>query len=196
VIACIALVAALGGTAVARIIISSGSQVANGVLTGADIKNGSIGKSDLSSSALSATGPAAYEGFSPGGPAGVNAEERRTVVTVEVPAGIYAVFAQSNIVAPGSRANALSSSIFGSNGTVTAQCELNAGGEIVIGQHGLGGPNFSSPASVTAQVTKNVGSTTTFSYACFADTAKWDAGQSSIIAIRLGSATRRISQQL
>ena len=47
VISIIALVVALGGTATAAVVISSSSQIKNGVITGADIRNSSITGSDV-----------------------------------------------------------------------------------------------------------------------------------------------------
>ena len=50
-VACIALFAALGGGAYAATqIITSSSQIKDGVITGADIKNGGITSTDLSTS--------------------------------------------------------------------------------------------------------------------------------------------------
>jgi len=65
IVAVLALVLALGGTATAAKLIT-GKQIKNSSLTGADLKNGSVGPADLSSAAKSATKGAA----GPAGPAG------------------------------------------------------------------------------------------------------------------------------
>lgn len=87
VVACVALVFSLAGNAVAaRVLITSSSQIKNGAVTGADVKNRSLGVTDLSVKARAAlkgaAGPAGSAGapgatgaVGPAGPAGPQGEK-------------------------------------------------------------------------------------------------------------------------
>ena len=76
VVACTALVVALGGTAIAATKITSSNQITNGIITSADLKNGrAVNTNDLTPAARAALqgrlGPAGAPGASgPAGPAG------------------------------------------------------------------------------------------------------------------------------
>src|SRR4051812_14071321 len=106
VVAIIALVVALGGTGVAatKLLITSTSQIRDGVITGKDIRKGTITPRQLSrlarsgltgSSAGASSGAgdtAAYEAHRKAGPEQAKGG-KATVATLDLAPGVYAVFA-------------------------------------------------------------------------------------------------------
>src|SRR3954454_23942956 len=109
IVAIVALVVALGGTAVAtkRLLITSSHQIANGAIRGKNLHAGTITGRELSHHLLVQVVSA---GSAPAGGAGSGATEAHraagpemksggeaTVATLDLQPGVYAVFAKTNL---------------------------------------------------------------------------------------------------
>ncbi len=199
-IAIIALIAACTGTAFAATIITSSSQIKNGVVTSGDVKNGSLRgvdlrKSTITESRLSAgvvkklgRGVAgggdttAYEAVRKAGPEGQPADVVVKVATLTVPAGAYTVNAKTVMTAlPGPQDPI--SSLVGANGAIGGRCRLDAAGvsdeslQIVV----MDGRQ--TPATLSMQMTRTVGAPSDFTLECSAG-LPFRLSETSIIAQR------------
>jgi hypothetical protein len=97
VISCIALVVACTGTAFAATLITSSSQIKNGIVSSADIRNGAVQGTDIKNGTITqnklktpapAGGPTtAYHAVRKAGPEGQPANVNVSVATLTVPAG-------------------------------------------------------------------------------------------------------------
>jgi hypothetical protein len=209
VVALVALFVACGGTAVAAgVLITSSSQLRNGVVTGAKIanrtitgknvargslggdllSNGQIGTNKLTKDAVAAlqsSGSTAYEYFRKTGPEHQPANGSMRVVTAfNVPSGVYAIFGKvvvtdlappSNLLIPGSPA--------------AGRCQLSAGGDIDDGSTLISSSYGSGPGDVYTQITHTFAGAGDITMDCTAG-APWRASDATIIAVRLGNATR------
>jgi hypothetical protein len=209
VVALIALVVACSGTAVAAgVLITRSSQIRNGVVTGAKIANrtitgknvvrrslgadllaqGQIGTDKLTPDAvraLSSSGTTAFEYFRKAGPENQPGGGSARVLTADnVPTGVYAIFAKTIITDLNGPANLLTP------GTpADGHCELGAGGDLDDGRVLIGGSFGSGPGDVFTQITHTFAGPGTITLTCDA-ASPWRASDSTIIAVRLGNASR------
>jgi hypothetical protein len=202
----IALVVALGGTAVGagRLLITSSSQVKNGSLTGADLKKGSITGTEIKAHSLSASvlrssgtassvspssaGPKAWEAYRKSGPV-LASGGSATVATLDLAPGVYAVFAKVNLTPDISDPNLLET-VFKSNKTVIADCHLNIEGDGDYSAASIQSPGSQSPVPLQMQLTRTLGQPGTAALVCEVPGIPWHAGDASIIAMQLASAPR------
>ena len=210
VISIVALVMSMGGTAVAaKILITSTSQIKNGAVTGADLKDGTVSTKDVKSGAITGaqvkgssigldklegaaraaindSATSASEAFRLDGPSGQEAAKLSRVATLNnLTPGVYAIFAKTIITS-----EPPSSGLLGQGETVSAHCILNAGGDSDEARALLGTPGALSPGVLNMQITRSFGSTGSAHLECQAAPAKWKASNTSIIAIRVGRAPR------
>ena len=200
VISLVALVVACTGTAVAATIISSSSQIKNGVVTSGDVKNGSlrgvdVKKSTITESKLSAGvvkklgggAPAggdttAYEAVRKAGPEGQPADVVVKVATLTVPAGAYTVAAKTVMTAlPGPQDPV--SALVQANGAIGGRCKLEAAGS---GDESLANVVITgrqTPATLSMQLTRTVGAQSDFTLECSAG-LPFRLSETSIIAQR------------
>lgn len=163
-----ALVAATGGTAVAaKTLITSSTQIRNGAVSGADVKDGSVFPRDLSvgtqralKAKPGATAPVertAFEVFRKEPVARTDAFKQITVATLKgLPAGSYALSAKATI-APDRTDDGLLSELRREGRTAFGHCVLDAPG----GQPDDSTAAVASPFS-TAAATLNLQTTRTF----------------------------------
>lgn len=210
IVSIVALVMSTAGTATAaKLLITSSSQIKNGAVTGADVKdagitakdirNGtitgtqvkgsSIGLDKLESSArqaISDSGTSASEAFRLDGPSGQEPAKLSRVATLTgLAPGVYAIFAKTIITS-----DPPSSGLLGQGETVSAHCILNAGGDTDEARALLGTPGSLSPGVLNMQITRSFGSTGSAHLECQTAPAKWKASNTSIIAVRVGRAPR------
>jgi hypothetical protein len=210
-VALIALFAALGGTATAAsVLIRSSKQIKNGVVTGADLKNKSVGRADLKDqavdsakikngavtlddlqssarSAIQNAATSALEAFRHEGPNDVAAGQQARVATLSnIPPGVYAIIAKTVLTAKVAK-----SGLLGQGQTVSGHCVLEVGGDQDESRSLLGGPGANAPGEVNMQITRTYGTTGEASLTCDVQDASWNASNTSIIAIRMGSAPRQ-----
>lgn len=211
VISIIALVMAMGGSAVAaKVLITSSAQVKNGSLKGADLAKGTVGRTQLKDNAVDASkvangsigidelsspartaiqnaGTQALEAFRIDGPTNVEPSKSATVATLSnIPAGTYAIFAKTVLTA-----SQPTTGLFNQGQTLSGHCKLDAGGDTDESRALLGTPGAQAPGEVTAQITRTFAQTGSATLTCDVQPATWSASNTSIIAMRLGSAPRQ-----
>lgn len=185
VISTIALIVACTGTAFAATIITNTNQIKNGVITSADIRDGSIQGRDIKKATIadarlspgvvkklgggSATGgpTTAYEAVRNAGPESQPANLNVKVLTLNVPAGAYNITAKtimSAIVGPQDPIAGL----IQQNLAIGGRCKLDAAGDadesltnIVINQR-------QTPATLHMQITRTVGAPSDIELTCSA----------------------------
>lgn len=198
VISCIALVVACAGTAFAATIITSSTQVKNGVLTGSDIKNGSISAADirkgsitsnrlsngtrrlLSRSSASGGSGVAYHAVRKVGPENQPASVLVTGVTLNVPAGAYVVTA-STIMSALPPPVGLLDGLVPQRASPTGRCVLDAAGDTTQAVQSVIDDRVQTPATFSMQLTRTVGGPSQFKLDCGAD-LPFTLTESSIIA--------------
>lgn len=210
VISLLALVFSMAGTATAaRVLIKSSSQIKNGAVTSADVKdgavsardlngdavtgekvkNGSLGAEDFSGaarSALQAAETQALEVFRKAGPESQPKAKLARIATLNnVPPGTYAIFAKS-VITPFEN----SSGFLGQSATISGHCVLDAGGDKDEARALLGTPGALAPGVINVQITRSFGSTGTIALDCEVVESEWRASDTSIIAVRVGKAPR------
>lgn len=202
---------ATAGTATAaRVLITTSSQIKNGVVTGADLKDGTVTRKDLKKNAvdseqvadgslslddftsptrqaLTDAGTQALEAFRKTGPITQPADKMSKVATLaNIPSGTYAIFAKTILTAE-SQDNGL----LDSGKTSSAHCILDAGGDKDEARALLATPGSNAPGAVNMQITRSFGATGTATLECLATAAPWHASDTSIIALRVGKAPRQ-----
>ncbi|MCW3065093.1 MAG: hypothetical protein JWN32_2265 [Solirubrobacterales bacterium] len=205
IVAIVALVVACAGTATAAgVFIRSSSQLGKNVVTskaikdhsvlGADIKarsitgdlikSGSIDPSKLAASAAGVGGgPPALEAYNHQGPVVNNGLQ--TVATLKgIPAGAWAIFA-TTVITRQTPSNAL----LQAGQTANAHCVLNAQGDTTEAGGPLSGNYSNTEADLHLQITRTFPNVSDVSLTCDAPVS-WQAGGTSIIAIKLASAAR------
>jgi hypothetical protein len=199
VISIIALCVALGGSAYAATVITS-KQIKNGTIQNIDVKKGTLqssafsagvqnlikGKSSNTASSV-ATGQIAYEAVRKAGPENVPANAITTVETLTVPAGAYVITANTVMTAFTGSTNPLEA-LFGTNGSLTGTCTLDAGGVAANALQTIVVDNRQTPATLGMQETRTTGAPMDIKLNCSA-TIPWRTSESSIIATKVGSIT-------
>lgn len=197
VISIIALVAALGGTAVAaKVLITSSSQIKNRTIRGVDLKNGTITSKKISSSTLQSLAGSA----SPGGTAAIEAHRLNgpdvpgggsaKVLELSLSPGVYSVFAKT-VVSPFITDNGLLETLFKDDKTRAAECSLDVSGTGDFATAPIIGPGSQNPATLNLQATRSLDGPGTATLTCkAAPEAHWQASNASIIALKVGSSTR------
>lgn len=211
VVAILALVMAMAGTATAaRVLITSSSQIRNGIVSSSDIKdravssrdlkNGAVGDAQIKSgsidlgklepnarAAISGAQTSAVEVFRKDGPVAVPKGQARRVATIaNLEPGVYAIFAKTVLTV----AQSDEGGIFGSGNNASGHCTLDAGGDKDEARMIIAGPGFNAPAEVTTQITHTFGAPGTVALDCNSPEREWRATDSTIIAIRVAKAPR------
>jgi hypothetical protein len=200
VISIIALCVALGGSAYAATVITS-KQIRNGTIQNVDIKSGTIQSSKLSkglqnvlsknsgaSNTASSVGAGqAFEAIRKAGPENVPANTIVTVATLTVPAGAYVVTSNAVMTAFTGTTNPLEA-LFGSNGSLTGSCTLDAGGVTQQSLQTIVVNDRQTPATLGMQLTRTVGAPMDVKLNCSA-TIPWRMSETSVIATRVGGIT-------
>jgi hypothetical protein len=202
IVAIVALVVALSGTAVAAgVLITSSKQIANGVITGNKLQNGTIGGSKIQNGAISTSklssgivsqlgstggGSTALEWVRKNGPEGQSpGATQRLITTDTVPPGIYAIYAKAIVT----DLEPPQVPLLTVGKTADAQCVLSAGGDVDTGRVLIGTGFGSGPGDVSAQITHTFAGPGTITLECNA-TSTWRASDSTVIAIKLSGASR------
>jgi hypothetical protein len=178
----------------------TGRQIANGSVGANQLANSSIGTNKLTAGAIrtlkaggSSSGSSsstavgsALEWDRQTGPQNVAAAQpsQRVITASSVPAGVYAIFGESNlsdINAPGSLLQMMP--------TADAQCSITADADVAFGSTVIGGAYFAGSGDITMMITHTFAGPGTITMDC-ASSAAWTAAGSSIIAIRLSSAPK------
>ncbi|MDP8967909.1 MAG: hypothetical protein M3N04_04850 [Actinomycetota bacterium] len=192
VISCIALIAALSGTAYAATKITSTKQIKNGVILSADIKNGTIHGRDIRNGTITAkklkTAPAAggaqtaYHAIRKVGPVGAPANAGVNVASLTVPAGAYVVTASTVMTALPGPQNPLLPERSAPDGI----CRLDLAGDVTQSTQNVVVESKTAPATLFMQGTRTVGAESQFTMQCAAGTP-FTLGETSIIATRVGN---------
>ena len=207
VVAIVALVVALTGTAVAaHVLISSSSQIRNGAVTGLDVRNKSLRGGDLMDRTVglrqlrgdvrsaiggSVSGTSATEVVRANGPV-QSAENGGNAVVATLrglAAGTYFISAKTVIASASPEQKGLLDAVLNSE-TRNVKCILDAAGNDDQSLGTIITPGSKSPANLKMQLTRSVATTFDVTLRCESDTA-WSAGGTSIVAVRLGSSTRQ-----
>jgi hypothetical protein len=195
VISIVALVAACAGSAVAATMITS-KQIKNGTIQGIDIKSGTIQSGRLSKGVQnilnkkSAPAPApriAYEQIRKAGPENQPANVVEEVTSMTVPAGAYAVTANTVMTAFTGTTNILEA-LIGANGSQGGTCTLDVGGVTATALQTIAVNNRQTPATLGMQETRTVGAPTEIKLNCSAS-IPWRSSETSIIATKVDSVT-------
>jgi hypothetical protein len=198
VISIVSLCVALGGSAYAATVITS-KQIKNGTIQNIDVKKGTLQSSSFSSgvqnllksktnsASSTTTGKVGYEAVRKAGPENVPANQIVTVATLTVPAGAYVITANTVMTAFTGSSNILES-LFGTNGSLTGTCTLDAAGVTDTSLQTIVVDNRQTPATLGMQETRTVGAPADFKLNCSA-TIPWRLSETSIIASKQDSVT-------
>lgn len=202
VVSIIALVAALGGSAVAaKVLITSSAQIKNGAVRGVDLRNGTITKKKLSAGTIRSLSGSSVAGSSVAADSSAAVEAHRlngpdlpkggssSVAELALAPGTYAVFAKTTIT-PTFEDNGLLDTVLKDDKTIPASCTLDVGGTGDFAIAPLVTPGSGYPATLNAQLTRTLAAPATATLTCKADDVHWTAANTSIIAVRVGSTTR------
>lgn len=192
-VAFLALIVALGGTAVAaKVLITSSAQIKNGTITGADLKKGTITKKQIArkvltsvrgSSAPAPAGATILEARKQYGPEVNNAAGGEAKVTeLTLQPGAYAIFAKTTI-APRVPQAGLLYEVLKQDQTYGVGCTLDVAGSGDYGVAQLAQQGSAYPATVNVQATRTIAAPTTATFTCKVDGVAWKAENSSIIAV-------------
>jgi hypothetical protein len=197
VVSIVALVVALGGTAVAaKVLITSSAQIKNRTISGLDLKNGTITKKQIANSTLqslagdaSPNGTAAIEAHRLTGP-DVPEGGSSPVLELALSPGVYAVFAKTTIT-PFITDDGLLDTLFKDDKTRAAECNLDVSGTGDFATAPIIGPGSSNPATLNMQATRSLDGPGKATLTCkAAPQAHWQGANTSIIALKVGSSTR------
>jgi|GEM_PF-1787250 len=197
VISIVALCVSLGGSAYAATVITS-KQIKNGTIQGVDIKNGTILSSKLgkgvqnvlaakNTGAAASTGKLGYEAVRKAGPENQPANQIITAATLTVPAGAYVITANTIMTAFTGTTNPLEA-LFGSNGSLTGTCTLDAAGVRDTSLQTIAVNDRQTPATLGMQLTRTVGAPSDIKLECSA-TIPWRLSETSIIATKVDGLT-------
>ncbi len=204
VISCLSLAVACAGTAYAATIITSSSQIKNGVITGSDIKNGSLSSGDLKKGTITESrlssgvvrklggsggggavtrgggATTAYHAARRSGPEGQPANVMVKVASLTVPAGAYTVTASTvmtALIGPQGPLDALVQKA----GALGGRCKLDAAGDATEALQNVVVNHQQTPATLFMQTTRTVGAPAEFALECAAGVA-FRLSETSIIA--------------
>lgn len=205
VIACVALFVALGGTALAATLITSSSQIKNGVVTGADLKNKTIRSADIADSTitkgkLSKGLQSQIGGATPGsftareavrraGPDGQAAGQRTVATLPGLEPGTYAIFAKTTL-APATTDGGLLGELLRNDRSAFGRCRLNVGGDEDVAQEAIANPGTRQPSTVNLQLTRTIDSAVNAELICESN-IPWGAADTSILALKLSGSSRQ-----
>lgn len=208
VISIVALVVALAGTAVAATLITSSSQIRNHTIRGVDLKNHTIKSKQISKATLKglASGISGSSVDGAGGDGATQALESHRqngpdlpaggsakVAELALPAGTYAVFAKTTVT-PYLADQGLLDTLFRQDKTLAAECTLDVGGTGDFAIAPVASPGTTNPATLNTQLTRTLASPGSAIYTCKVDTIHWNAANTSIIAVKVGSTSRSEAQ--
>jgi hypothetical protein len=192
VISFIALVVACTGTAFAATVITSSGQIKNGAVQSADIKDGSVQARDIKDGTITqnklktpaAAGGAstAYQTLRKSGPEAQPANQLIRVATLTVPAGAYAVSAETVMTALPGPQNPIQA-LIQDNLAIGGRCILNAAGEATESLQNVVVNQRQTPATFAMQTTRTVAGPSDFTLDCTAGLA-WRLSETSIIATK------------
>ncbi|MFL5843804.1 MAG: hypothetical protein ACJ762_03855 [Solirubrobacteraceae bacterium] len=200
VVSIVALIVALGGTAVAaKVLITSSAQIKNRTISGLDLKDGAITKRQISKSTLSSLKAApssggssdtqALESHRQTGP-DVAAGGSQQVASLALQPGVYAVFAKTTIT-PFITDDGLLDTLFKDEKTRAAECNLDVSGTGDFATAPIVGPGSTNPATLNVQATRTLDGPGSATLTCkTAAQAHWQASNTSIIALKVGGSTR------
>ncbi|MEO6496732.1 MAG: hypothetical protein ABIO51_04515 [Solirubrobacteraceae bacterium] len=199
VVSIIALVVALGGTAVAaKVLITSSSQIKNRTISGLDLRNGAITKRQISKSTLKSL--AATSGGSGGSDSAAIEAHRLTgpdvpdgmstqVIELALQPGVYAVFAKTTIT-PFIPANVFDE-LLGTEKIISAECALDVNGTGDFATQGIASRGATNPATLNTQATRTLDAPGKATLVCKTSKAiHWAASNASIVAMKVGSTSR------
>jgi hypothetical protein len=209
VVSIIALVVACAGTATAAgVLITKSTQIKNNVITGSKIKSGSITSSDIKDGTISSkdlrkstkVGASSVSGGSGTvsaseavrkvGPTKQKAGQALVATLPQLAPGTYVLLAKSTISTDVSNMGLLFE-LLKPDKTINAECILAAGGDQDNGRSGIASPGSqSSPSTVNLQMTRTIDAPTDVTLTCNVNDVNWQASDTSIIAIKVGSSTR------
>jgi hypothetical protein len=198
-VALLALFVALCGTATAARSLITGHQIKDGSIGRVDIAtsavdssriaNGSVRSGDLDAAtqaSLAQAGTQALEAFRKLGPGSVPAEEERTVATLsDIPPGAYAIFAKAVL------SGAANNGLLGQGESVSGRCHLDAGGDSDNSLALLGTPGAAAPNGINTQLTHTFDAPGKATLTCRVGKATWSASDASIIALRVAPPSRQ-----
>ena len=199
VVAVIALIVALSGTAVAaKFIITNSGQVKDGSLVGQDLRAGTVSKSRLSKGVqgllsgaptAKAAGTQAIESHrikGPDQPDGGSAQ----VLDLALEPGTYAVFAKATLESI-INDRGLLDTLLKDPKTVGGSCVLDVAG---TGDHAIQpivSPGSGNPATLNLQLTRTLDAPATATLTCqTSDKIHWRASNASIIALQVAGTQR------
>jgi hypothetical protein len=197
-VALLALFVALGGTAVAaKVLITSTSQIKNGVIVKEDLAPGAVNSGRIADGAVRAqdlngqlqrvVGAEALEAVRAAGPDDAPANETTTVATLRnIPPGAYAFFAKTTLTAP-SQGNG----VLDPGETLGAQCVLDVEGDTDGARALLGGPGANAPGTLNLQLTRALQDPGSAQLRCSVSNRPWQANDTSIIAIPVAAGPRQ-----
>ena len=200
VISIAALVAACAGSAVAATMITS-SQIKNGTIQNIDIKKGTIQSGRLSAglqklikkkAPAASASKAAYEQVRKAGPENQPANVLSQITSLKVPAGAYAITANTVMTAFTGTTNPLEA-LANTNASIGGTCILDAGGVTASALQTIAINDRQTPATLGMQLTRTVGAETEITLKC-ASSIPWRASESSIIATKVDSITLSVTQ--
>lgn len=202
VISCLALFIALGGTAIAaKTLITSSSQIKNGVVSGGDIKDGSITSTDIKNGSISSTklksglrsastagaGATAVEVVRRSGPELAQPGGATVATMRSLEPGTYAILAKTTL-APDKDERGLGE-LLRSDRSGTGHCVLNAGGDVDDAREAIAGPGTQQPSTLNLQLTRSISAPTDVTLVCDSN-QPFKAADTSIIAIKLADSRR------
>ncbi|HWC27612.1 MAG TPA: hypothetical protein VG474_13570 [Solirubrobacteraceae bacterium] len=198
VISCIALVVACTGTAFAATIITSSTQIKNGVIRSADIRNGSIQGRDIRNGTITANklrrgsvpvtgasvggGANAFHAIRKAGPEGLPPNQMIKVASLTVPAGAYAVTASTVMTAlPGPQ-----NPLLPERDSPAGRCRLNLAGDVTESMQNVIVNSKTAPSTLFMQGTRTIGGPSEFFVECGAG-SPFRLSETSIIATPVGA---------
>lgn len=201
VVSIVALIVAMGGTAVAaKVLITSSSQIKNKTIRGVDLKKGAITKTRLAKGIRDRLGGGTS---APVGPGTTTASEthRQTgpdvveggpslVAELPLQPGVYTVFAKT-VITPFITDDGLLDTLLKDDKTRAAECTLDVNGTGDFATAAIISPGTTNAATLNTQLTRTIDSPGKATLTCqAAPQAHWQASNTSIIAVRVGGSTR------
>jgi len=206
VVSIVALVVACTGTGYAATLITASSQIKNGAVQSGDIKNGSVQNQDIRQgtihqnrlsaglirkldrgSSAGASGSVAFEAIRKAGPEDQPRNVVVNVASLSVPAGAYAVSANTVMTAFAGTTDPLEA-LLGASGSLSGQCTLDVGGVTAASSGTIIINDRQTPETFSMQLTRTVGAPTDIKLMCAA-AAPWRLSETSIIAQKVDSIT-------